>query len=97
MPEQSCDLIRASDWRTLYVAWATWALYTFVQIPSLRVREKGLGTRLGLNNVHIIADPIQLTYHAYDHDGTKQPFTVANLKGNKVNQVLIQKFCMEGG
>ena len=48
MPAQSCDLIRASDWRTLYIAQATRALYTFGQTPSLYVREKGLGTRLGL-------------------------------------------------
>ena len=46
MPAQSCDLIRASDWRVLYVAWAIWALYTFGQTPSLRVRERRLGTRL---------------------------------------------------
>ena len=46
MPAQSCDLIRASDWRALYIARATRALYTFVQTPSLRVREKGLGMRL---------------------------------------------------
>ena len=28
MPAQSCDLIRASDWRALYIARATRALYT---------------------------------------------------------------------
>ena len=47
MPAQSCDLIHASDWCALYVARATRALYMFVQTPSLRVRERGLGTRLG--------------------------------------------------
>ena len=47
MPVQSCDLICVSDWRSLYVARATRALYTFVQIPSLRMHERGLGTRLG--------------------------------------------------
>ena len=45
MPVQSCDLIRVSDWRALYVARATQALYTFGQTPSLRMRETGLGMR----------------------------------------------------
>ena len=53
MPALSCDLIRASDWRALYVARVTRALYTFGQTPSLRVRERGLGTRLYSVCVHI--------------------------------------------
>ena len=51
MPAQSCDLIRASDWRALYVARATRTLYTFGQTPSFRVRERGLGTRLVTNKI----------------------------------------------
>ena len=46
MPMQSCDLICASDWRALYVARVTQALYTFIQTPSLRMHERGLGMRL---------------------------------------------------
>ena len=46
MPEQSCDLIRASDWRALYIARTTWALFTFDQTLSVRVRERGLATTL---------------------------------------------------
>ena len=49
MPVQSCDLIHASDWRALYVAWATRALYTFGQTPSFCVRDRGLGTRLRMD------------------------------------------------
>ena len=41
MPVQSCDFIRASNWRALYVARATQTLYTFVQTPSLHMRERG--------------------------------------------------------
>ena len=37
MPVQSCDLIRASDWHALYVAWAT---------RDIILYERELGMRL---------------------------------------------------
>ena len=37
----------------MYVARAIRAPYTFVQTPSLRVRERGLGTRLNLDHLKL--------------------------------------------
>ena len=48
MPVQSCDLIRASDWRALYVNCTgdTGPIHVWPDgTPSLRMRETGLGMR----------------------------------------------------